>query len=98
MKTVEIDVTTVQSAGELHRLLKQKLDFPAHYGENWDAFWDLISDPEDDGLPDEIIWISFAALQCKLPKEAKQLLACLDDYHQETELQPCVTTFLENTD
>jgi len=98
MKSIEIDVTTVQSAGELHRLLKQKLDFPAYYGENWDAFWDLISDPEDDGLPDEIIWIGFAALQRKLPKEAEHLLACLDDYHQETELQPCVSTFLENTD
>lgn len=55
MKSIEIDVTTVQSEGELHRLLKQKLDFPAYYGENWDAFWDLVSDPEGDGLPDEII-------------------------------------------
>lgn len=98
MKTVEIDVTAVQSAVELHRLLKQKLVFPGHYGENWDAFWDLITDPEDPSLPDEIIWIGFSALQRKLPKQAEQLLACLDDYHQETELQPCVSTFLENTD
>jgi len=98
MKSIEIVVTTVQSAGELHRLLKQKLEFPAYYGENWDAFWDLISDPEDYGLPDEIIWIGFATLQRKLPKEAGQLLACLDDYHQEMELQPCMSTFLENTD
>ncbi|WP_214845524.1 barstar family protein [Exiguobacterium sp. S90] len=98
MKTVEIDVTAVQSAVELHRLLKQKLVFPGHYGENWDAFWDLITGPEDPGLPDEIIWIGFSALQRKLPKQAEQLLACLDNYHQEMELHPCVSTFLENTD
>ena len=98
MKTVEMDVTAIRSASELHRLLKQKLNFPSHYGENWDAFWDVISDPEDASLPDKIIWIGFAALQRKLPKEAEQLLTCLNDYHQEMELHPCVSTFLGNTD
>jgi len=94
MKIIEIDVTTVESAGELHRLLKQKLDFPAYYGENWDAFWDLISDPEDDGLPDEIIWIGFAALQRKLPKEAESLLSCLDEYNHQPGIKTCNIRFL----
>lgn len=94
MKSIEIDVTTVQSASELHRLLKQKLNFPSHYGENWDAFWDLITDPEDAGLPDEIIWIGFSALQRKLPKEAESLLSCLDEYNHQPGIKTCNIRFL----
>ena len=94
MKSIEIDVTTVQSASELHRLLKQKLNFPSHHGENWDAFWDLITDPEGAGLPDEIIWIGFSALQRKLPKEAELLLSCLDEYNHQPGIKTCNIRFL----
>ena len=37
-----LDLTDCQYLGELHKRIKVALEFPDHYGENWDAFWDLI--------------------------------------------------------
>ena len=28
--------------GEIHQRIKKAFDFPDFYGENWDAFWDLL--------------------------------------------------------
>lgn len=28
--------------GEIHLRIKKAFDFPDFYGENWDAFWDLL--------------------------------------------------------
>ena len=35
---------------ELHKRIKDAFGFPEYYGENWDAFWDLI-----DGIRDNTI-------------------------------------------
>ncbi len=37
-----LDLTDCRYLGELHQRIKAALDFPAHYGENWDAFWDSL--------------------------------------------------------
>ena len=37
-----LDLTDCQYLGELHKRIKVALDFPDHYGENWDAFWDSL--------------------------------------------------------
>ena len=42
-KTATLDLTGCQYIGELHQRIKEALDFPEHYGCNWDAFWDSIS-------------------------------------------------------
>ena len=39
-----LDLTDCQYLGELHKRIKVALEFPDHYGENWDAFWDCITD------------------------------------------------------
>ena len=41
-KTVTLDLTGCKYLGELHQRIKQAFDFPDFYGENWDAFWDLL--------------------------------------------------------
>jgi RNAse (barnase) inhibitor barstar len=38
-----LDLTNCQYLGELHQRIKIALDFPDHYGANWDAFWDSLS-------------------------------------------------------
>ncbi|MBR3973773.1 MAG: barstar family protein [Oscillospiraceae bacterium] len=38
-----LDLTDCRYLGELHQRIKIALDFPDHYGANWDAFWDSLS-------------------------------------------------------
>ncbi len=41
-KSVKLDLTGCKYLGEIHRRIKEAFDFPDFYGENWDAFWDLL--------------------------------------------------------
>lgn len=41
-KIITLDLTGCKSLGELHQRIRKAFDFPDWYGENWDAFWDLL--------------------------------------------------------
>ncbi len=41
-KVVTLDLTNCRFLGEIHLRIKKAFDFPDFYGENWDAFWDLL--------------------------------------------------------
>ena len=41
-KIITLDLTGCKYLGEIHQRIKQAFDFPDFYGENWDAFWDLL--------------------------------------------------------
>ena len=41
-KKVTLDLTGYKYLGEIHQRIKKAFDFPDFYGENWDAFWDLL--------------------------------------------------------
>lgn len=41
-KIVTLDLTGCKYLGEIHQRIKRAFDFPDFYGENWDAFWDLL--------------------------------------------------------
>lgn len=41
-KIVILDLTDCRFLGEIHLRIKKAFDFPDFYGENWDAFWDLL--------------------------------------------------------
>lgn len=41
-KIVTLDLTGCKYLGEIHQRIKKAFDFPDFYGENWDAFWDLL--------------------------------------------------------
>lgn len=47
-----IDLKEVNTVQELHDLLSTKLGFPDYYGNNWDAFWDMITDTKIVIMPD----------------------------------------------
>lgn len=38
-KNVVLDFSDVRYYANVHQILKKAFDFPAYYGENWDAFW-----------------------------------------------------------
>lgn len=44
MKTITIDLATVNSQQDLHAAFKEKMGFPDFYGMNWDAWLDCMSD------------------------------------------------------
>lgn len=41
-KIVTLDLTDCRFLEEIHLRIKKAFDFPDFYGENWDAFWDLL--------------------------------------------------------
>lgn len=40
----QLDFRHVQTYGEVHKIIRVAMDFPDYYGENWDAFWDCLTD------------------------------------------------------
>lgn len=43
-KNVILDFREVRYYQEIHRIIKEALDFPEWYGENLDALWDCLTD------------------------------------------------------
>ena len=41
-KTVVLDLTGCKSLSEMHLRIRDAFRFPDSYGQNWDAFWDLM--------------------------------------------------------
>ena len=41
-KVVTLDLTGCKYWWEIHQRIKKVFDFPDFYGQNWDAFWDLL--------------------------------------------------------
>ncbi|MGW4996379.1 barstar family protein [Streptomyces hydrogenans] len=75
---VTIDVASVASKRELHRLLQREFDFPDFYGQNWAAFWDAVS-----GLvliPEHVRFVGWKRLAEHVPDGVMMLADCLDRY------------------
>lgn len=41
-KVIKLDLTGCKYLGEIHERIREAFDFPEWYGQNWDAFWDLL--------------------------------------------------------
>ena len=49
MKKSILDLTGCKYPQEMHARFQKALHFPAHYGRNWDSFWDsIMNDTEVD--------------------------------------------------
>lgn len=77
---VVIDVGEVETSEELQVVLKEKLDFPDFYGENWDAFWDAITGLVE--LPETVIFENWGKLEHSLPEEARTLKKMLSNFNE----------------
>jgi RNAse (barnase) inhibitor barstar len=74
---ITVDLRQVVTSDGLHGALAAALDFPSFYGRNWSAFWDAITGLVD--MPGTLTFIGWPALVARLPEEAEQLRAYLDE-------------------
>ena len=75
-KTVTLDLTGCQSLGEIHQRIKKAFDFPDFYGQNWDAFWDLLR-TECDANKIEVLG------ENTVPKELEPSIEMINEILQE---------------
>ena len=71
-----LDFTNVQYYGEVHKIIKDALDFPDYYGENWSAFWDCLTDMVDDPIHLQILGLH--NFQKKFPESCAKMLEILE--------------------
>ncbi len=75
-KTVTLDLTGCKSLGEIHQRIKKTFDFPDFYGQNWDAFWDLLR-TECDANKIEVLG------ENTVPKELEPSIEMINEILQE---------------
>jgi ribonuclease inhibitor len=76
-RKITIDLSHLDNKLELHDLLAKSLSLPSYYGKNWDAFWECITDSVE--MPKILELRGIEHLKRTLPKDAVQLITCLDD-------------------
>ncbi|MGE0867532.1 MAG: barstar family protein [Kofleriaceae bacterium] len=82
MSSLELDLTHVRSAHDIHVALSSLLEFPAWYGHNWDGFWDLITSSHP--LPARLVIRGLDHVELILSQEADRFLQCLAGYNNNT--------------
>lgn len=73
-----VNFTDVKYYLEMHAVIRDSLDFPAYYGDNWDACWDCLR--EIAGEPIHIRIIGLEVIEKKFDDEAKIFLDLLKDF------------------
>ena len=76
-----VDFTNVKTYYEMHRCVRDSLNFPDYYGCNWDAFWDCIRDliPLDDKIYIKVISLDVIQ-QKKFGNDAELFVEILKEY------------------
>jgi len=80
MKTVFLDAEFANREAVFAHLAEH-LEFPAHFGRNLDALWDVLRG--DVGGPFEIVWRDPARAQAALGADYDQLVALLEQLAEE---------------
>jgi len=73
-----IDLGQANSTKELHQMLASELNFPDYYGENWDAFDEVLNDLEY--FKESLIFLNYGLLLLKLPRDAKLFKKCIEEF------------------
>lgn len=70
-----IDFKDVKGIYDMFEIISTAMDFPDYFGNNWDAFWDCITDI--NGVPLYIEIHNFNVLEERLSKESEYLIDSL---------------------
>ena len=71
-----LDFSKIKYYSELHEIIKVGLDFPDYYGENWDAFYDLIC---TDSKAEMIIILGKNEMSKSLEAQFERMCKTIDD-------------------
>jgi ribonuclease inhibitor len=72
-----LDGASLTTLDQVYDALAAQLGFPAHFGRNLDALWDVLT--TDIAGPIEIEWRNAAAARKALGGDFKRLIALLDE-------------------
>ena len=70
-----IDFRDVDHYSEIHKVIKESLNFPDYYGCNWSAFWDCLTDLYGEPIHIEIV--GFDVLAQEFEDAADQIVTIL---------------------
>ena len=72
-----LDFRNVKYYSEMHKIIKEAFDCPDYYGENWDAFWDCLTDMVGRAIHIQIYGLDI--MQKKFPSGCQIMLETLDE-------------------
>lgn len=78
-KLVTLDLTGCKYLGEIHQRIKDAFDFPDFYGENWDAFWDLLRTECD---ADKVIILGEGTVSKELKPSIEKIKGILKEFQK----------------
>ena len=78
---IEVDFSGCRYLGEIHKALKQQLDFPDYYGENLSALWDCLRYYSFEDT--KIIVKGITELPGELKEYMNRIIEVFDDVHTE---------------
>ena len=73
-----IDFTNVKTYLEMHFVIREALEFPHHYGCNWSAFWDCLTEMYAEPVHIEIIGLE--VIREKFDDSADKIVEILKRY------------------
>lgn len=79
MKIIHLNLTDCKYIDDLHERIRVAFDFPEWYGENWDAFWDLI---RTDCDADNVVITGEHTMSKKFDRELAMMHEVLEDMVQ----------------
>ena len=79
-KTAILDLTGCKDYHDFHQRIQKQLEFPEHYGANWDAFWDCIN---RDCEVDVVIVVGSGTVAKELQPLVQTMIEILEENKQD---------------
>lgn len=75
-----IDLSGIIDLENFHEYISKKLNFPTYYGQNFDAFWDCLTNMEENSI---IRVEGIADFRKNLPRAYDKLNKCIIHYRDK---------------
>jgi ribonuclease inhibitor len=80
-KKIEIIGENILSTSDFHKEIAQKMNFPNHYGKNFDALWDCLTGHVDTEV--HIIWKNHTISKDKMGDDYSKIIEIFDELKSE---------------